>query len=111
MDTVSRALWVLLRLSQLASGAIVLGLLGRWFSALNDSAPADAGGANEPDGRLIYAAVIAALTDFAALVFLPPLAYSFWAWPIDLLFFVAWLIAFCLLETVSPCCQEADGCH
>lgn len=110
MGTVSRVLLVLLRLGQLASGAIVLGLLSRFFYLLNDSAPADDAGAIEPNGRLIYAAIIAALTILAALIFMLPLAYSFWSWPIDFLFFAAWLVVFCLLETVSwPSDAEADA--
>ncbi|KXX82194.1 hypothetical protein MMYC01_201693 [Madurella mycetomatis] len=94
-------LLVLLRIGQLASGAIVLGLLSRFFYLLNDTAPADDAGAIEPNGRLIYATVIAALTIIAALIFMPPLAYSFWSWPIDFLFSVAWLAVFCLLETLT----------
>jgi hypothetical protein len=45
--------------------------------------------------------VIAALTIIAAIIFMAPFAYSFWPFPIDFLFFVAWLIVFCVLETVS----------
>jgi len=91
----SRGLSVFLRLAELACGAIVLGLLGRAFYLIGQADVTD------PNGRLIFAAVIAALTILHALFFMPPLAYSFWFFPIDFFFFAAWLVVFCLLETVS----------
>jgi hypothetical protein len=55
----------------------------------------------EPNGRLIYAAVVAALTIIDAIIFMLPFAYSFWSFPVDFFLFVAWLVAFCLCETAS----------
>lgn len=95
MGTGSRVLLVLLRLWQLFCGAIVLGILGRFFHLVDEA------GVGGPDGKLVYMAVIAALTILDALVFLLPFAYSFWSFPIDIVLFVAWLVAFCLGETVS----------
>ncbi|KAK1749785.1 hypothetical protein QBC47DRAFT_354510 [Echria macrotheca] len=93
--TASRALSVLLRLGELASGAIVLGLLGRLFYLLDNA------GVSDPSARLVYAVVIASLTILASLVLLPPLAYSFWLFPVDWFFFAAWLAAFIALETLT----------
>lgn len=95
MGTVSRVLSVLLRLGELACGAIVLGILGRFFYLAGDA------GIVDPDGRLIYTTVVASLTIIDAIVFMPPFAYSFWSFPIDFILFVAWLVAFCLGETAS----------
>jgi hypothetical protein len=88
---------VLLRLGQLACGSIVMGLLAHFFNLIHDI-----GGDNkDPHGRLVFAAAIASVTILAALLCLPPYAYSFWAWPIDLFLAVAWLVVFSLLETVG----------
>jgi hypothetical protein len=93
--TASRGLSVFLRLGELVCGVVVLGLIGRSFYLTGRA------GVDEPNGRLIYATVIAALTIIHAIFFMPPLGYVFWFFPIDLFFFVAWLVVFCLLETVS----------
>lgn len=96
MGTTSKILLVLLRLGELACGSIVLGIIGHFFWTTS------VGGVIEPDGRLVYAAVIAALTVIASLVFIVPLAFSFWAFPLDFFLFFAWLVVFCVLITVSP---------
>jgi len=92
--TASRVFNVLFRLGELCCGAIVLGILGRLFYLV------DLGGSH-PNARLIYAAVIASLTILHSILFLPPFPYTFWTFPIDIFFFVAWLVVFCLLVTVS----------
>jgi hypothetical protein len=94
MGTVSRVLLVFLRLGQLACGAIVLGILGHFFFLVGDA------GVIDPSARLIYTTVIAALTIIAAIVFIAPFAYSFWSFPLDFFLFAAWLVAFCVCETV-----------
>ncbi|KAK0732254.1 hypothetical protein B0H67DRAFT_479355 [Lasiosphaeris hirsuta] len=99
--TASRVLSVFLRLAALTSGAIVLGLLGRAFYLL------DRAGVVEPNGRLVFAAVIASLTILGSIAFMPPLAYAFWFFPVDFFFFAAWLTVFCLLETLTG----TDACE
>jgi hypothetical protein len=94
MATVSRVLLVFLRLGQLACGAIVLGIIAYLFHRVSTAGVG-------PNGRLVYAAVIAALTIIDALVFIVPMAYAFWSFPIDFFLAVAWLIVFIVLETVS----------
>ncbi|KAK0642193.1 hypothetical protein B0T16DRAFT_336551 [Cercophora newfieldiana] len=91
----SRGISIFLRLGELACGAIVLGLLGRAFYLIGQA------GVDDPNGRLIYAAVIASLTIIQSLFFMPPLGYVFWFFPIDFFFFAAWLVVFCLLETLT----------
>ena len=67
---------VILRLLQLASAAIVVGIVG-W--ALHSIRIGD----GPVSGRLIYAEVVGALTIVVALALLPPLKYVFMAWPLD----------------------------
>jgi hypothetical protein len=72
-------------------------LLARFFYLIDS---ADISSSGYPSARLVYAAVIAALAVIASLVLMPPLAYAFWCFPVDLFLFVAWLVAFCVLITV-----------
>jgi hypothetical protein len=97
--TASRALSIFLRLGEVTCATIVLGLLGRIFYLVNNA------GVTEPNARLVFAAVIAGMSIVAGLVLMPPMAYTFWSFPIDIFFFAAWLTVFCLLETVGsfPC--------
>ncbi len=93
--TASRAFLVFLRLGEIVSGSIVLGILGREFYLLSLADIID------PDARLVFAAVIAALAIVDALVFIVPYPYAFWSFPLDIFFFAAWLAVFCVLETVG----------
>lgn len=93
--TTSRILSVFLRAGQLVCGAVVLGILGHFFHNVHKA------GVVSSNGRLIYAAVIAGITILASLLCLVPFAHTFWAFPLDLLLFAAWLIAFSLTETAS----------
>lgn len=96
----SRGLSVFLRLGELTCGAIVLGIIGRLLDLVDEAG-------SSPNARLIYTVVVASLTIIFSLFFILPMAYSFWAFPVDFFMFAAWLVAFCLLETVSlpwgPC--------
>ncbi|KAK4144586.1 uncharacterized protein C8A04DRAFT_11361 [Dichotomopilus funicola] len=86
MGAVTKVCSVLLRFGQLASSAIVLGLLSHFFHRARSA------GAPHPSGRLIYTAVIAALSILAALITILPFAFSFWAFPVDFVLSVAWLL-------------------
>ncbi|KAK3354025.1 hypothetical protein B0T25DRAFT_224365 [Lasiosphaeria hispida] len=93
--TASRVLSVFLRLAALTCGAIVLGLLARAFYLIDNA------GVIEPNGRLVFTAVVASLTIIGSIAFMPPMAYAFWFFPVDFLFFAAWLTAYCLLQTLT----------
>lgn len=95
MGATSRVLLVLCRLGELVCGAVVLGLLGQAFSLINDA------GVLEPEGRLIYTAVVASLTILDSLIFIVLFAYSYWSFLLDFILFVLWIVAFGLLESVS----------
>ncbi|KAK4161317.1 hypothetical protein QBC43DRAFT_346660 [Cladorrhinum sp. PSN259] len=95
MGTASRALLIIFRVGELACGAIVMGLLGRLFYLM------DQAGIIEPNGRLIYAAVVAGVTILQSLIFIIPLPYSYWIWPLDFILFIAWIVAFSLLISLT----------
>ena len=96
MGTTAKVLSVLLRLSELCSAVIVVALLGRFFYYLH------IGPDTSTNGRLIYAEVISCLEIFASIILIIPAKYSFYAWPIDVLFFICSIVAFGLLAAVSP---------
>jgi hypothetical protein len=94
MGTGSKIASVLFRFGALCSAVIVVALLGRFFYLL-DLANASA------NSRLIYAEVISALEIFFSILLIVPAKYSFYAFPIDIAFFICSLVAFGLLADVS----------
>jgi hypothetical protein len=83
---------VILRLAELASAIIVLGILSR-ICYLVGIAQANV------DGRIIYAIVVACLGIMYSIFFCPPFKNMFLGFPFDFLLFVMWLVAYCLLQT------------
>lgn len=94
MGAVSKVTLVALRIWQFVSSVIVLGILARFLHY------AAMGGAAR-DGRIIYGIIVASISTVFSLVFIAPLTYAFLAFPADFALFVAWLVAFCLLISVS----------
>jgi len=94
MGTVSKVLSVILRLGELASGVIVLALLGR-FLYLVGEANAYA------DSRIIYATVVSSIAIALSILLMPPFTYSFMAFAVDFVMFALFMVAFCLLETLT----------
>jgi hypothetical protein len=93
MGSTSKICSIILRFGELASAAIVVGILGRFLTILAD-ANVDAG------TRIIYSEVIAGISLFFSIVLFPPLKYSFYFFPIDFALFVCWIAAFALLCNV-----------
>ncbi|KAG6980201.1 hypothetical protein FocnCong_v009815 [Fusarium oxysporum f. sp. conglutinans] len=83
---------VILRLAELASAIIVLGILSR-FCYLAGIAQVHI------DGRIIYAIVVACLGIIYSVLFCPPFKNMFLGFPFDFVLFVMWLVAYCLLQT------------
>ncbi|KAK4167822.1 hypothetical protein QBC43DRAFT_341686 [Cladorrhinum sp. PSN259] len=94
MGSVSKVLSVILRLGELACAVVIVALLGR-FLAIVDDADVYA------DPRIIYTTVIASIALALSIILMPPFTYSFMAFPLDFIFFVLFLVAFCLLETIT----------
>jgi hypothetical protein len=95
MGTGSKIASVFFRLGELCSAIIVVALLGRFFYLLDLAN----GSAN---GRLIYAEVISVLEIIFSTLLIIPAKYSFYAFPIDIVFFICSIVAFALLADVSP---------
>ncbi|KAA6413826.1 MAG: hypothetical protein FRX48_02188 [Lasallia pustulata] len=87
-----------LRASELAFAAAVAGLIGHYLHAYRH---VNIG----PKGRFIYTEVVAGLSIVSALIWLLPFTFTggLTSWPLDLLFFTAWTVAFGLLVAfVAP---------
>ncbi|KFY24257.1 hypothetical protein V493_05347 [Pseudogymnoascus sp. VKM F-4281 (FW-2241)] len=96
----SRVASVFFRIMQLISAAIVAGLLGHFLHNLHE------GGGGSGSSRVLYAISIAGISIFFSLLFMLPLKYQFYAFPLDLIMFILWMIAFGLLISVG-----SSGCN
>lgn len=81
MGSAHKVASVVLRFGELISASIVVGILG-YFLRRVDLAGKSA------NGRIVYAVVTAALGIVCSLCLMPPLRYSFWAFPLDIVFFI-----------------------
>jgi hypothetical protein len=95
MGTGSKVFSVILRLGELCSSVIVAALLGRFFYLFH------LGPDGSLNGRLIYAQVISCLAIIFSIILIPPFKYSFYAWPLDIILFIGFIVAFGLLAEVS----------
>jgi uncharacterized membrane protein len=91
---IDRILSILLRVGQLAFGAVVAGLTGEYLHKTRNQSTWDR-------KRFIYTVVVAGLSILLALLWLLPFTYAFIHWPVDILLFIAWIVAFGLLVDVS----------
>lgn len=80
----------LLRVGELAFSATVAGITGWYLHQIRSVS-------DWSKKRFIYTEVVAALSILFSLVFLIPFTRSFMHWPIDLVLFVLWMVAFGLL--------------
>ncbi|KAI1140252.1 marvel domain-containing protein [Hypoxylon sp. FL0543] len=81
---------MILRLAELAFGAIVAGINGQYLHDVRNTSSWD-------QGRFIYTEVVAGVAIFFALIWLFPFAGSFVHWPVDLVISICWFVAFGLL--------------
>jgi hypothetical protein len=94
MGSRSKISSVLCRLMELASAAIVAGIVGAYLYKIDD--------ANQNAGpRIVYAEALAGISLFFSIAYLPPVTYSFYGFFIDFSLFICWMVAFGLLEDVS----------
>jgi hypothetical protein len=102
MGAASKAVSVTLRVLELISASIVAGILGRLLHLVHVAH----GHFND---RLVYAVTIAGLSIFYSLCLILPFLYSFLAFPLDIIMFILWMVAFGLLEGVGhPCRTESS---
>ncbi|KAH0352769.1 hypothetical protein KCU83_g3404, partial [Aureobasidium melanogenum] len=99
MGVGSKIASIVLRASALVSAAIVVGILGRFLSIIND-ANASA------NGKVVYAMVIASLALAISIVLIAPFWFTFRAFPLDFIMFLCWMIAFGLLANLT----ETNAC-
>ncbi len=93
MGSASKVTSVILRIGELICAAIVTGILGHYLSVLYDA------NVNK-NSRIVYTISIGAISLFFSMIFMPPLKYSFWGFPIDFILFICWMVAFGLLVNV-----------
>jgi len=94
MGTASKTLSVLFRIGELICAAIVVGILGEFLYYLNVANV----GAN---ARLVYTEVIAGISIALSIILMPPFMYSFWAFLLDLIMFMMWIVSFGLLVNLT----------
>ena len=94
MGTATKVISVLLRIGECICAIIVIALLGRFFYILNLANAS-------VDGRLVYSSVIAGISIFLSIILVVPMKYSFFAFPLDGIVFICWMVAFGLLANVS----------
>ncbi|KFZ11852.1 hypothetical protein V502_07372 [Pseudogymnoascus sp. VKM F-4520 (FW-2644)] len=99
-STGSRVASVLFRFMQLVSASIVAGLLGHYLNNLHD-------GGGSRNSRVVYAISIAGISIFFSLIFMLPLKYQFYAFPLDLIMFIMWMVAFGLLVNLGHGCNSS----
>ncbi|KAL4877522.1 marvel domain-containing protein [Aspergillus karnatakaensis] len=87
MPVVSRLVSIILRIAEIAFGAVVAGIVG-WF--LHEFGDIDFW----PRPRWIYSEVIAGISILFGLIWLIPFSSGFFMWPLDLLISLAWFAAF-----------------
>lgn len=102
MGSTSKVCSVILRAWELVCSAVVLGLTARFVNLV-----IRAGGSN--DARIVYTLTLASISTLYSILFMPPLMYNFLAFAADFILFVMWLVAFCLLVTVSLCLHLTTG--
>jgi hypothetical protein len=83
---------VILRLLEISSAAIVLGILSRFAHLISIAGV-------HLNGRIIYAMVVAGIGIIYSIFLCPPFDSLFLSFPFDFVLFVMWLVAASLLQT------------
>jgi len=94
MGTTSKVCSVILRVWELCCAAIVAGLVGRYMHLVYEA------NAN-PGSRIIYTIVIASISLFLSLVFMPPFKFTFYCFLIDFILWICWMVSFGLLQGLT----------
>jgi hypothetical protein len=94
MGTASKVVSVIFRIGEVICASIVLGILSRFIYVVHV-------GNGDIESRLVYTEVWACLSLAFSLVLIPPFLYSFFAFPLDGIMFIGWMVAFGLDYNVS----------
>jgi len=94
MGAASKVFSVVLRIGELCSSVIVLGLVGRVLWHVGQAS-------SYSDARLIFATVVASISTVASVLLMIPFTFTFFACPFDLILFVLWLVTFIFLELLT----------
>lgn len=95
MPAISRIASLVLRFLELVSAAVVAGIIGknlRYADLVN----------GRPAKRMIYTEVVAGLSLLVAIILMLPVTFAFSLWPVDILLFILWIVAFGLLQGSYP---------
>lgn len=93
---ISRVIALVLRIVQLISALIVVGIIGHYLRIQDDNGW-------WPGSRFIYTEVIAALSLLASLLLLIPFTYALTLFPLDFTMFILWIVSFGLLaDHIAP---------
>ena len=93
MGTASKFLSIVLRLLEFSFAAVILGIIATFLHYIRNDGMA-------PESRLIYGITLAAISIVASIALFWPAKYSFYAFPLDFILFVMWIVCFALLEAV-----------
>ena len=94
MQTWIKVVSVIFRVAQLICSAIVVGILGAWEHRVNQ-API-----SHNNGRIIYSLVTGSLGLFVSILFIIPWIWFFYAFAMDFILFIMFLVAFGLMANV-----------
>ncbi|KAN0076458.1 hypothetical protein V8E54_006600 [Elaphomyces granulatus] len=88
-----------LRVSELICAAIVVGIISRYEYFIHT--------ANAPNsGRLVYSLVIGCISIIVSIFLMIPFHATFYLFPIDLVLFICWMVAFGLMANLTA----SGGC-
>jgi hypothetical protein len=94
MGNASKVLSVIFRIGELICASVVVGILSYFIRVVHL-------GNGTVDGKLIYTEVWAVFSMVFSILLILPFTYSFYAFPLDLIMFIGWMVAFGLDYNVS----------
>jgi hypothetical protein len=92
MVSVPQTALAVLRFFQLSFATVIAGIVGHYLTLRGDDA----------NSRIIYSITLAGISIFFALLFLVLFKHSFYAFAIDFILFICWIVDFGLMANVNP---------
>lgn len=91
MGSTTQAILAVFRLFQLAFATVIAGVIGHYLTFRGSDA----------SSRIVYSVTLAGISMFFALLFLILFRHSFYAFAIDFILFICWIVDFGLMASVS----------